>query len=310
MPGNTSDQENVENEIQVEEDSTYPLDSNILYRERINNITKRSFNYNIIKEGVYPNGMESKSKKTNNTSRKKSYKIPYGYVVETTWGRGAKKRTSLKPETKAKISGPLLFGLQLDSVRKARETRKRGNLIKPAIDCIPLTLEKCAKKITTRIQFNFKNDVKGVYHQSDQVILKNVEFSVNEMNYFQVNYGSESEINKTYKLHSVVKAVDQGQILRDSYRELAAVEAHLPRENSVSNERIAITNSMNQLVKVLLIDMNGKDKSKETFEFNDESEFTNPEITQEVIDTMGVGVYQSVKDILYYIIPYLKEKKY
>ncbi|CAG8743613.1 22076_t:CDS:2 [Rhizophagus irregularis] len=203
MPGNTSDQENVENEIQVEEDSTYPLDSNILYRKRINNITKRSFNYNIIKEGVYPNGMESKSKKTNNTSRKKSYKIPHGYVVETTWGR------SLKLETKAKISGPLLFGLQLDSVRKARETRKRGNLIKPAIDCIPLTLEKCAKKITTRIQFNFKNDVKGVYHQSDQVILKNVEFSVNEMNYFQVNYGSESEINKTYKFHSVVKAVDQ-----------------------------------------------------------------------------------------------------
>ncbi|PKB96674.1 hypothetical protein RhiirA5_434442, partial [Rhizophagus irregularis] len=182
---------------------------------------------------------------------------------------------SLKLETKAKISGPLLFGLQLDSVRKARETRKRGNLIKPAIDCIPLILEKCAKKITTRIQFNFKNDVKGVYHQSDQVILKNVEFSVNEMNYFQVNYGSESEINKTYKLHSVVKAVDQGQIPRDSYRELAAVEAHLPRENSVSNEQ-----------------------------------FTNPEITQEVIDTMGVGVYQSVKDILYYIIPYLKEKKY
>ncbi|CAB4397684.1 unnamed protein product [Rhizophagus irregularis] len=223
MPGNTSDQENVENEIQVEEDSTYPLDSNILYRERINNITKRSFNYNIIKEGVYPNGMESKSKKTNNTSRKRSYKIPHGYVVETTWGRGAKKRTvcceidyinttpqfrikyganfqhvisstksttytaikyeqSLKPGTKAKISGPLLFGL---SVRRARETRKRGNLIKPAIDCIPSTLEKRAKKIAARIQFNFKNDVKGVYHQSDQVILKNVEFSVNEMNYFQ-----------------------------------------------------------------------------------------------------------------------------
>lgn len=202
-----------------------------------------------------------------------------------------------------------MFGLQLGSVRRARETRKRGNLIKPAINCIPSTLEKRAKKIATKIQFNFKNDVKGVYHQSDQVILKNVEFSVNEMNYFQVNYGSENEINKTHQLRSVVKAVDQGQIPRDSYRELAAVEAHLPRENSVSNERIAITNSMNQLVKVSLIDMDGKDKSKETFEFDDESEFTNPEITQEVIDTMGVGIYRSVKDILYYIIPYLKEKK-
>lgn len=93
MSGNTSDQENIENKIQIEEDSTYPLDNNILYRERVNNITKRSFNYNIIKEGVYPNGMELKSEKTSNTSRKRSFKIPHGYVVETTWGRGAKKRT-------------------------------------------------------------------------------------------------------------------------------------------------------------------------------------------------------------------------
>lgn len=33
------------------------------------------------------------SQKKNNTSKKKSYKIPHGYVVETTWGRGARKRT-------------------------------------------------------------------------------------------------------------------------------------------------------------------------------------------------------------------------
>src|SRR3954465_14595103 len=84
------------------------------------------------------------------------------------------------PGTKATISGPLLFGLQLDSVRKTRESRKRGNLIKPAINCISSTLEKRAKKIATKIQSNFKNDIKGVYHQSDQVMLRNVEFSVNE----------------------------------------------------------------------------------------------------------------------------------
>ncbi|CAB4411412.1 unnamed protein product [Rhizophagus irregularis] len=137
MPSNaedSSDQENVKNKIQIEEDSTYPLDNNIIYREHMNKITKRSFNYIIIKEGVYPNGM------------------------------------SLKPGTKAKISGPILFGLQLDSVRKARESRKRGNLIKPAINCTPSTLEKRAKKLATKIQSNFKNDDKG--------------------------YGPENEINK------------------------------------------------------------------------------------------------------------------
>lgn len=57
---NLSDQENIENKTQIEEDSTYPLNNNILYRERMNKITKRSFNYIITKEGVYPNGIESK----------------------------------------------------------------------------------------------------------------------------------------------------------------------------------------------------------------------------------------------------------
>ena len=200
----------------------------------------------------------------------------------------------LKPETKAKILGPILFRLQLDSVQKAHKSRKRGNLIKPAINCISSTLEKCTKKLAIKIQSNFKNDVKGVYHQSDRVMLKNVEFSVNETDYFQVNYGPENEINKTHQLRSVVKAVDQGQISRDSYRELAAVEANLPRENSVSNERIAITNNMNQLIKILLVDMNGKNKLKEALG-SDESEFRNPEITQEAIDIIGIGIYRSIK---------------
>ena len=96
---NTSDQENGENKIHIEEDSTYPLDNNIIYRERINKITKRSFNYIIMKEGVYPNGIALNEKnilETSNESnnfKRKSYKIPHGYVVKTTWGRAAKKRT-------------------------------------------------------------------------------------------------------------------------------------------------------------------------------------------------------------------------
>ena len=71
MPSNaedSSDQENVENKIQIEEDSTYPLDNNIIYRERINKITKRSFNYIIMKEGVYPNGIALNEKNILETS--------------------------------------------------------------------------------------------------------------------------------------------------------------------------------------------------------------------------------------------------
>ncbi|POG78554.1 hypothetical protein GLOIN_2v1766442 [Rhizophagus irregularis DAOM 181602=DAOM 197198] len=55
---NITDQENID-EFQIEEVSTYPINNNILYRERVNKVTKRSFNYVIIKEGVYPNGTQT-----------------------------------------------------------------------------------------------------------------------------------------------------------------------------------------------------------------------------------------------------------
>src|SRR5687767_6782927 len=54
--------------------------------------------------------------------------------------------------------------------------------------------------------------------------------------------------------------------------------------------------------------MNGKNEIEESIKPK-ESEFTNSEITQEVINTIGVGIHRSAKDILCYIIPYLKKEK-
>ena len=123
----------------------------------------------------------------------------------------------MKPETKATLSGPLVFGLQLDSVRKAREARKRGNLIKPAVNCTSSTLGKRAKKIAAKAQASFNDDVKGVYHQSDEVVLKSIEFSVNKVD-FHVDYKKgKNQVEKECQLQSIVKAIDQGQIPRDSY---------------------------------------------------------------------------------------------
>ncbi|PKY34392.1 hypothetical protein RhiirB3_454046, partial [Rhizophagus irregularis] len=291
---NITDQENID-EFQIEEVSTYPINNNILYRERVNKVTKRSFNYVIIKEGVYPNGTQTGPKSLQDS-----------VICKTTWGHASKKKTirceidyineipqfrikygsnfqyvvfsskspsdvaynyerALKPETKATLSGPLVFGLQLKSVKKARESRKRGNLIKPAINCTSSTLEKCAKKIASKVRASFNNDIKGVYHQSDEIVLKSVEFSVNKLD-FQLDYEE-------------VKAIDQGQIPRDSYRDLAAAEHHLPRENTVSNERIAITKHMNKIIKFSLVNM--KDKNELNNITSQEPDITNPEIVQE-----------------------------
>src|SRR6185436_13581858 len=91
-----SDQENITKKLCIKEESTYPLNNKISYKECVNDITKRSFNYVIIKEGVYLDNFEvpiNKQKTTTPISRNtkrhpnKHYKIPYDYIVETTWGR-------------------------------------------------------------------------------------------------------------------------------------------------------------------------------------------------------------------------------
>ncbi|CAI2199154.1 7981_t:CDS:1, partial [Funneliformis geosporum] len=50
-------------------------------------------------------------------------------------------------------------------------------------NCTLSTLEKHVKKIATKMQSNFSNDIKGIYHQSDEVKLKAIEFSVNKIDF-------------------------------------------------------------------------------------------------------------------------------
>ncbi|CAG8525316.1 6574_t:CDS:2, partial [Funneliformis caledonium] len=158
-----SDTENVEYGVQIKETSTYPLNNNILYWEHINQKTKRSFSYVIIKKGIYPDKIvirpSNKQKErtetlqdTSNIRKKRQicYEIDYideipqfciryspnfQYIISSTKSPSNAvliyERT-LKPRTKTTLSGPLVFGLQLESVQKACKLKRRGNLIKPA----------------------------------------------------------------------------------------------------------------------------------------------------------------------------------
>ncbi|CAG8664257.1 5852_t:CDS:2, partial [Funneliformis caledonium] len=67
----------------------------------------------------------------------------------------------------------------------------------------------------------------------------------------------------------IVKAVDQGQISRDSYRELAAVEHYLPLDIKEKNELEDIIES-------------------------EESDIINFEIIQEVVNTIGLGIHHLI----------------
>ncbi|RHZ58588.1 hypothetical protein Glove_372g135 [Diversispora epigaea] len=194
----------------------------------------------------------------------------------------------------------------MSSVQKEREAKRKGHLIKPAINCTSSTLEKRAKKIATKIQSNFNNDINKIYHPSDKIKLKTLEFSVNQTEY-QVNFEHKNQLDENNRIQSIVKVVDHGQISRDSYQDLAATDYHMERAYLVFNKRIEITNYMNQIIKISLINMKGKDKL-ENIEA-EEPDIADVDIIKEVTDTIGMGVLRSAKDILCYIIPHLQKKQ-
>ncbi|KAF0514434.1 hypothetical protein F8M41_017593 [Gigaspora margarita] len=55
---------------------------------------------------------------------------------------------------------------------------------------------------------NFKENIKDIYYKSDQVLLKSLEFSVNENNYY-IDFGIKNQAKEDYKIQSVIKAIDQ-----------------------------------------------------------------------------------------------------
>lgn len=200
----------------------------------------------------------------------------------------------------------MVFGLQLKTVQKVRESYKKPKQIKPANQCTKMTLENRARTLSARSSLIINNQALQIYHPEDNLALKTLEFSVNEYD-FHIKFGLDNKITTKQKLQAVVQAVDQGQISRDAYRKLATIEQLLPREWSISDERNNITKQMNQQIKFNLIDLD-KANASNTIYTTEQSDLFDSEIVQEAINTVETGVQRSAKDILLYIIPKLMYK--
>ncbi|PKC60050.1 hypothetical protein RhiirA1_468588 [Rhizophagus irregularis] len=310
--------ENVPKEI-----TDYPKTDSILYTDG-----KRSYNYKIKQEGLYPQPPILVY-----TQGKNKYKIPNGYCVETTWGRGEKKKTvkcfinyvegkplfkimyginfseevqsnissttaanavlrKLFPlNEKSLISGVHLFGIHLITLKQAREnirSTKENNIQL-------ISLEHCSKSTLNKRQHKFGNQLKqhvqvegSKIYGKDQVVLKQISYSIRDMD-FQIDYEEKNDI-KEKKLISAVQAIDLNYIPREDYRALAAVESNLQREWAISKQRLKLTTEMNQKIPIALINL--------PLDFD---EYSNSEIIQNI----KKGGTRSVKDILKYIVPTL-----
>ncbi|GES95313.1 hypothetical protein GLOIN_2v1768889 [Rhizophagus clarus] len=213
------------------EESTYPQSPFIKYFD-----TKRTFHYEIIKEGTYP------LTKQLCYTKKSNHPILHDYVIKTTYGKAkhvvkysieyvkskplfkvrfginlisevqssesltdavCKYYQEHKEESAAKISGPLLFGLKLSSVEKVRLSHRILNVV--------------------------ESEKENTFHKNDELKLKQVTFQTyNDM--YNVNFGQFDKVEKKKKVKAVVKSLNKEHVFREAYRSLARIEQNIPRE--------------------------------------------------------------------------------
>ena len=135
----------------------------------------------------------------------------------------------------------------------------------------------------------------------DQVILKQISYSVKHMD-FQIGYNQNNDNRKnTKKLMLLVKVVDQHHISHNGYYAIAAIKSNLDCEWALSEQQLEITKAMNRKVTITILDI----PLQNELYFAEDLDNSGIEIFQNVNQNIGKGGYRSAKDILVYIIPIL-----
>ncbi|CAG8562182.1 17197_t:CDS:2 [Cetraspora pellucida] len=114
------------------------------------------------------------------------------------------KAINTNSNKKSLLSGPLLFGLQLQRLRTMREFRVRQHIIKPTEQYSQSTLRRHAKEIATTIKKEFIQNIIFKYHAQDSVLLKSLEYAVNNQNYY-FDFGNENPIQKKIEILNIIK---------------------------------------------------------------------------------------------------------
>ncbi|GBC07443.1 hypothetical protein RclHR1_07480003 [Rhizophagus clarus] len=277
----------------------YPEDSIIEYSE-----SGRSYTYNIIEEGNYPPAAYLKYTKQKNPV----YWIYYGnecqYQIksEKSSSDAASLYTkALDPETKTRYSGPHVFGLQLEVLQQARDTKRRATTLKPFNNLTITGQNNRAKKIAKSVHAIFdQTAIKSVIHKP---ILKSIEFNIKDQ-HFYFSIGKEDVEDTKHKARATVEACDKGQITRGGYQNLASVCHNLPREWLVFSERKKITQEIKDIIPISLINMSPSSDNS----VNSEVHIDDVDIINNVQQSIGKGGRRNIIDILKYLIPGLIKK--
>jgi len=136
-----------------------------------------------------------------------------------------------------------LFGLHLKILDTLRESKQCIHILKPVNQSSNSTLIKQATGIGKQILVDFNEKVPKLYNSEDVPVLESICYSVKKHTY-NIDYGDEDLVKKKQKNESIVRALDEGNISRNSYRSLCVIEFHLPREGVISKEHQNIDKEM------------------------------------------------------------------
>ncbi|GBC35838.1 hypothetical protein GLOIN_2v1761734 [Rhizophagus irregularis DAOM 181602=DAOM 197198] len=240
----------------------------------------RKFNYTVIQEGVYPPVAQLKF-----TEAPNYFPVPDNYIIKTTWGWSNNCQIIqcsiyyIEEIAKANLK------LHDESSKTTQIRHTKG-------------LAKCA-------QINFENSIQNYYNFKDRVVLKTLEFTVQNKDYY-TTFGEKTPNKQKQKLQSVVCIQDVENVPRDAYRYFAAMESKLPWKYAVSQTRQEIDAHMEQLIPINFVDLT----PTITPDFSEEPDITDPIIVEQVNSAIGKGAYRSIKKILKYIVPaYIQNEK-
>ncbi|GES82308.1 hypothetical protein GLOIN_2v1782566 [Rhizophagus clarus] len=312
--------ENIPKEI-----TDYPETDSVLYTDG-----RRSYYYKIKQEGLYPQPPILAY-----TQGKNKYKILNKYCVETTWGRGEKKKTvrclinyveekplfkimygvNFSEEVQSNISSTtvanavlkklfplneksLISGVHLFGIHLMILKEARKNISTKEKNIQLILVEHCSKSTLNRRQHKFGNQLKQYVQAEGSKIYGNDQIILKQISYSvgNINFQIDCEEKNDTNNKKLISAV---QAIDLNYIPREGYRALAAVDSNLQHEWAV----SEQRLKII-IEMNQKIPITLIDLPLDFAEYSNFEST-EIIQNVKKGGTRSVKDILKYIVPIL-----
>ncbi|CAG8574635.1 14373_t:CDS:2, partial [Racocetra fulgida] len=161
--------------------------------------------------------------------------------------------------------------IQVQCERKNRSSFRPFNALSESMKM------KHSRAFSIQLDEVFKNEVSNFFNSNDKPVLQQVRFHVQDKDYLTNYHNKENDF-----LDAFVKAVDQGSISQNAYRNLAALQPELPRDHNISDARKKLNKKMNEKISIIILNI--KDVSLMTT--NQIPHINNPDIENEIYEML------------------------